>query len=381
MLWHCYHPAAFTLTPRGILTFIFNNINLPDSVADLAGSTGFVKFSIQPVSNIAPGTVIENKAAIYFDSNDPVITNTVMNTILGEPLQIIVSGPTTFCEPDSITLTSSPANSYLWSTGDTTQSITVNTSGNFSVLDASGCLANSEPVIVTVITAPTVDAGDDQTVYIGYTLQECAVLSAVASGGDPPYSYSWSAGETTQDITVCPTVTTAYTVTVTDANGCSSSDEVTVNVVDVRCGNKLNKVLICHIPPGNPDNLHTICISPNAVPAHLAQHGDYLGQCVDTSFTDSLNFQVQSSAALLKISPNPFKNNSTIEYYLPQEVQNAEIIIYDIISDKKLRLYRIDENGYGKLIINASDLRAGMYWYGLHVNGSNISMRKFIIIE
>ncbi|MCH8318537.1 MAG: PKD domain-containing protein, partial [Bacteroidetes bacterium] len=233
-LLHTSHPAAFTLTPQGILTFIFNNINLPDSAADLAGSAGFVKFSIQPVSNIAPGTVIDNTAAIYFDSNDPVITNTVMNTILGEPLQITVSGPTTFCEPDSITLTSSPANSYLWSTGDTTQSIIVNTSGTFSVADASGCLANSEPVIVTVITAPTVDAGDDQTVYIGYTPQECAILSAVASGGDPPYSYAWSTGETTQNITVCPAITTTYTVTVTDANGCSSSDEVTVNVIDVR---------------------------------------------------------------------------------------------------------------------------------------------------
>ena len=40
------------------------------------------------------------------------------------------------------------------------------------------------------------------------------------------------------------------------------------------------KVLICHIPPGNPDNAHTISISVNAVPAHLA-HGDTLGACPD----------------------------------------------------------------------------------------------------
>jgi putative hemolysin len=38
------------------------------------------------------------------------------------------------------------------------------------------------------------------------------------------------------------------------------------------------KVLICHIPPGEPDNAHTISVSPNAVPAHLA-HGDTLGPC------------------------------------------------------------------------------------------------------
>jgi hypothetical protein len=38
------------------------------------------------------------------------------------------------------------------------------------------------------------------------------------------------------------------------------------------------KVVICHIPPGEPENAHTISVSPNAVPAHLA-HGDSLGPC------------------------------------------------------------------------------------------------------
>jgi hypothetical protein len=38
------------------------------------------------------------------------------------------------------------------------------------------------------------------------------------------------------------------------------------------------KVLICHIPPGNPGNEHTISVSVNAVPAHLG-HGDHLGPC------------------------------------------------------------------------------------------------------
>ncbi len=40
------------------------------------------------------------------------------------------------------------------------------------------------------------------------------------------------------------------------------------------------KVTLCHIPPGNEDNAHTIMVSPNAVPAHLA-HGDELGECDD----------------------------------------------------------------------------------------------------
>jgi hypothetical protein len=44
------------------------------------------------------------------------------------------------------------------------------------------------------------------------------------------------------------------------------------------------KVDVCHIPPGNPANAHTINVSVNAVPAHLA-HGDTLGACGGTGVT------------------------------------------------------------------------------------------------
>jgi hypothetical protein len=39
------------------------------------------------------------------------------------------------------------------------------------------------------------------------------------------------------------------------------------------------KVLVCHIPPGNPGNAHNICIAEPAVQAHLDNHGDHLGVC------------------------------------------------------------------------------------------------------
>ena len=38
------------------------------------------------------------------------------------------------------------------------------------------------------------------------------------------------------------------------------------------------KTTVCHIPPGNPANAHTICVGNAAVPAHL-DHGDFLGTC------------------------------------------------------------------------------------------------------
>ena len=50
------------------------------------------------------------------------------------------------------------------------------------------------------------------------------------------------------------------------------------------CGNNNNKVKVCHVPSGNPSNAHTICVSKNAVSAHIGNHeDDYLGECTCTN--------------------------------------------------------------------------------------------------
>ena len=58
------------------------------------------------------------------------------------------------------------------------------------------------------------------------------------------------------------------------AQGC------TVNQPDPRACDPTDtkKTTVCHIPPGNPANAHTICVGNSAVPAHL-DHGDFLGTC------------------------------------------------------------------------------------------------------
>jgi hypothetical protein len=64
-----------------IIYFKFPNILLPDSNVNEPRSHGFVKFRIKPKNNLVLGNTIQNKAAIYFDYNAPVITNTVTTTI------------------------------------------------------------------------------------------------------------------------------------------------------------------------------------------------------------------------------------------------------------------------------------------------------------
>ncbi len=77
------HEYKFDLTGPGIVEFLFENILLPDSNVNESASNGFVKFSILPRTYAPLETVIENEAAIYFDFNDPVVTNTVFHR-LGE---------------------------------------------------------------------------------------------------------------------------------------------------------------------------------------------------------------------------------------------------------------------------------------------------------
>jgi hypothetical protein len=61
--------------------FTFNNIQLPDSFVNEVASHGFFKYRIKQKANAELGSVINNTAAIYFDFNEPVITNTTFHTI------------------------------------------------------------------------------------------------------------------------------------------------------------------------------------------------------------------------------------------------------------------------------------------------------------
>lgn len=77
------HPYTWDLTGAGVVTFLFENILLPDSNINEPASHGFVKFGIDHRANAPLETVIENTAEIYFDFNDPIITNTTYHR-LGE---------------------------------------------------------------------------------------------------------------------------------------------------------------------------------------------------------------------------------------------------------------------------------------------------------
>ncbi len=75
------HAYTFSLENNNELVFRFENILLPDSNINEAASHGFVEFKVRQKADNPLGSIIQNKAAIYFDFNDPVITNIVNHTI------------------------------------------------------------------------------------------------------------------------------------------------------------------------------------------------------------------------------------------------------------------------------------------------------------
>jgi uncharacterized repeat protein (TIGR01451 family) len=80
----CSHPYTFRLYGPRVAEWVFSNILLPDSTTNETESHGFITFQIDQSDSQAYGKEIHNKAAIYFDFNDPIITNSVDHTI-GDP--------------------------------------------------------------------------------------------------------------------------------------------------------------------------------------------------------------------------------------------------------------------------------------------------------
>ncbi|MCB8998500.1 MAG: T9SS type B sorting domain-containing protein [Bacteroidales bacterium] len=154
--------------------------------------------------------------------SDPVTVTVNLNP--AKPV-ITVAGSTSICEGETVELSSSPASSYLWSNGETTQSISPGTAGSYSVIitDANSCSSPvSDPVNLTVNSLPATPV-----VSVGGSLDFCpggsVVLTAPLSDG-----YLWSSGETSQSVTVSQSG--SYSLQVSDANSCLSLSSLPVNV-------------------------------------------------------------------------------------------------------------------------------------------------------
>ena len=133
---------------------------------------------------------------------------------------------TSLCAGDSLTLNAGPGTSWQWSTGASTQSITVNTAGSYWVVVTSGQCSGADTIQVQFNTF-AIDIGNDTVLCSG------SILTLDAGGGS---SWLWSTGATTQTINIA----TSGTYWVQAGLGtCVASDtiQVTITPVSVNIGN------------------------------------------------------------------------------------------------------------------------------------------------
>lgn len=203
-----------------------------------------------PVTSCGPNcqTLIREWSITFncFTNPRTYIVNQTVTQIVDVPTANI-TGNTTICNGQSTQLTVTGTGTYLWSTGATTAAITVSptlsTLYRVTVTSAAGCTA-SNGVQVTVNPRPNAAITGDLSICQG----ESTLLQA--SGGG---TYRWSTNATTSAISVTPTANTTYTVTVTNAFGCTNTASATVEVTSesVSCQTRNITVFLNQIGQAN----------------------------------------------------------------------------------------------------------------------------------
>jgi hypothetical protein len=148
-----------------------------------------------------------------------------------------------------------------------------------------------------------------------------------------------------------------------------------VNVIDACCGNNNNpKVIICH-------NGHEICISANAVPAHLA-HGCQIGPCPSSriAMNDQSGKDIELSTGLT-VYPNPFSSGVYIK--VSNKTEGVVKVVIKDINGKTISELLNSNVGAGETTLKwqpASEIRSGIYFCEV-IKPEGSQNVKLILIE
>ncbi len=291
---------------------------------------------------------------------------------------ITAGGPTTFCQGGNVVLTANSGTTYLWSNGATSQSITVNASGTFSVaVTTGGCTVNSPSTSVTVNTTPTatVSAGGPTTFCQGSNV----VLTASAGS-----SWLWSNGATTQSITV--STSGSFSVVVTNASGCSNTSASTVVAVSPSPLVNITASPYSSLFPGlvttltanvTPPGTYTYAWYKNGIliPGSIASTlggitldglGNYTVRVTNTTGLPCSNTSLakaitDSSSNKLFIYPSPNGGIFKVVYYSPGANVKNTLTIYDSKGSLILNKVYTINSPYEVMDVDMSRNRGGTY--------------------
>ncbi|GAB2964185.1 hypothetical protein GCM10027048_36930 [Hymenobacter coalescens] len=234
-----------------------------------------------------------------------------------------------------------------------------------------------QPTIGVTPASAVYTGGVAAMLYLGYGPQS---LTLTATDGA---SYRWSPAAGLSNAAIANPVfqatapgTYTYTVTATSPTGCTATAQVTLTVVDARCGNKNDKVLVCH-------NGQLLCIAPSAVPAHLGNHsGDQLGSCAPTGAARASVAAGGTASEQLQLMayPNPVGERATVRFR-SKESGAARMVVYNAMGQLVATLYdQVAEAGRQyELTLDGRPLPAGLYTCRLSQNGRTLTQRLTIV--
>lgn len=307
--------------------------------ANVTGGTGSNSMAYSPGA-VGPGTLYYILVTTCTVSGIRDSTNEVQLTVNPLP-SVSISGTNTICNGDTILLTGSGAPNCIWDTGLLTNTITVipstNTVYTLTGIDANGCV-NSAVHSVTVNPVPLVLIWPGPAVCIG------SVGTLTATGA---LTYTWNTGSNAAIFTDNPTTTTAYTVTGTNAFGCTSAastsiiinPQPTLNIVStasVLCIGQsatlsASGASTYYWNPGGTAS--SIVVTPTTTTTYTIIGDDWY--CKDTvTFTQNvsactgIDVASTSSATKVFIYPNPSSGAVTVK-----AKEDLQIQVYNVIGE------------------------------------------------
>lgn len=202
--------------------------------------------------------------------------------------------------------------------------------------DAAGNVAIST-TIVTIVAAPAFEIASVNNLgtmlpagvsYFGYEPASSVKLSVKPDRQTAIGAIKWSTGGTALDEWVTPdgsTTTVNYAVTIVDNNGCENKKEIGIQVIDIRCGNKEDKVVMCNKPgKNNPET----CVKVKDVEKYI-QKGYLLGYCPITPAADKRTAKktaLITAASSVRIFPNPSHGQFVVKLQ-NFAVERAEVLL------------------------------------------------------
>lgn len=258
------------------------------------------------------------------------------------------------CTPQTLLLNANnPGDTYLWSTGSITQTITVATAGTYWVQVSSGTCIGSDTIVITTSTAPNVNLGPDVQICYGH--------DTTFDAGNPGLSFRWSTGATTQ--TIKANATGDYFVNVNN-NGCITTDTVHLIVGQPLMVSLGADTFIC---PGTDlmidagigfVNYYWSPIGGNTHFIHVDQPGTYnvIVSDIEGCTTASSKFVREFCPTDIYL-PNAFTPNGNMmnDYFMA-------------IGDGVLDFHIVIFNRWGELIFESTDIGTG--WDGTY-NGAD----------